>query len=264
MLESVSWYANISMFNPQLPTEIVGEREFYMTKKSKTPYLRDVFLAYLVEDARRTEPDGFPIIEEWMVATEPPKEMIQWDRRRDVTDPERTGMCFYCSDPAFQPILGNPKAYTEKLRRYGLIVGLDPSPYDNMPLVVQKSQIYLNLATTFYYGKQGIKVIPNVRLGSAATLSCLDAYPRHALIAIGTHGFTHRKDNRAVFIEQIKAVVDKLEPSGICVYGPASDELFGYAKSKGIPIHQYDSYTMKENAKDKARRLSEGKTDEGQ
>jgi len=235
-----------------------------MLKKSKTPYLRDVYLAYLVEDARRTEPDGFPIIEEWMVAKKPPKELIQWDRRRDVTNPASTGICFYCSDPAFQPILGNPKAYTEKLRKYGLVVGLDASPYDNMPLAVQKSQIYLNLATTFYYGKQGIEVVPNLRLGSAATMFSLDAYPRHTLIAIGTHGFTHRKANRGIFIEQIKSSVDRLEPTGIIVYGPASDELFGCAKSKGIPIYQYDSYTMKENAKDKAKRLSEVETNEGE
>ena len=198
-----------------------------------------------------------------MVASNPPKEMIQWDRRLDVTDPSNTGMCFYCSDPAFQPILGNPKAYVEKLCTYGAVVGLDPSPYDNMPLTVQKSQIYLSLATTYYYGKQGIKVIPNVRLGSPETLSCLDAFPKHSLIAIGTHGFTHHKDNRTIFAEQIKIIVDRLEPIGICVYGPASDELFGYARSKGVEIYQYDSYTMKENAKDKARRLSEVKTNEG-
>ncbi|MCI5453217.1 DUF4417 domain-containing protein [bacterium] len=190
--------------------------------------------------------------------------MIQWDRIRDVTDPSNTGMCFYCSDPAFQLILGNPKAYVEKLRTYGAVVGLDPSPYDNMPLTVQKSQIYLNLATTYYYGKQGIKVIPNVRLGSPETLSCLDAFPKHSLIAVGTHGFTHHKDNRTIFAEQIKIVVDRLEPIGICVYGPASDELFGYARSKGVEIYQYNSYTMKENAKDKARRLSEVKTNEGE
>jgi len=50
-------------------------------RKSKTPYVRDVYLAYLIDGARRTETDEFPIIEEWMVATEPPKEIIQWDRK---------------------------------------------------------------------------------------------------------------------------------------------------------------------------------------
>lgn len=233
-----------------------------MLKKSKTPYLRDVYLAYLVEDAARTEPDGFPIIEEWMVARKPPKEIIQWDRRRDVVDPKNTGMCFYCCDPTFQPILGNPKAYTDKLQQYATVVGLDASPFDNMPLVVQKSQIFLNLAITFYFGKQGIRIIPNVRLGSMATLPSLDAYPKHTLIAIGTHGFTRNKNNRTIFAEQIKEIVNRVEPSGILVYGPASDELFGYAKSKGVSIYQYDSYTMKQNANDKARRLSEETTNE--
>ena len=233
-----------------------------MIRKSKTPYVRDVYLAYLIAGARRTKTDEYPIIEEWMVATEPPNEMIQWDRRRDVVDPSTTGMNFYCCDPGFQPILGNPKMYAEKLRPYQCIVGLDASPYDNMPLWVQKSQIGLNLGITYYYGKLGHKVIPNVRLGDNRTLTSLEAYPKHTLIAIGTHGFTHRLDNRYVFTNQIKIVIDELEPSGICVYGPASDELFGYAKEKGIPIYQYDSYTMKENAKDKERRLSKEVQDE--
>ena len=233
-----------------------------MVKKSKTPYVRDVYLAYLIEGARRTKSDEFPIIEEWMVATEPPKEIIQWDRRRDVVDPKNTGMCFYCVDPSFTPILANPKAYVNKLKEYQVVIGVDASPYDNMPIVVQKSQIYLNLGITYYYGSQGIKVIPNVRLGDNRTLSSLEAYPHHTLIAIGTNGFTKLLENRYLFSDQVMRILDELEPIGICVYGPAPDEIFGYARLKGIPIYQYDSYTMKENKKDKLRKLSEVNQDE--
>lgn len=220
-----------------------------MLRKSKTPYVRDVYLAYLIAGARRTKTDNYPIIEEWMVATEPPKDIIQWDRRCDVTNPSETGMCFYCNDPGFQPILGNPKRYTEKLKQYNCIIGLDASPFDNMPLWVQKSQIGLNLGITYYYGTNGIKVIPNVRLGDNRTISSLEAYPKHTLISIGTNGFTRVLDNRYIFVEQIQRVIDELEPSGICVYGPASNELFGIARLRGIPIYQYDSYTMKEKRK---------------
>lgn len=234
-----------------------------MLRKTKTPYVRDVYLAYLIDGARRTESDELPIIEEWMVATEPPKEIIQWDRRQDVIDPSSTAICFYCCDPGFQPILANPQKYVDKMRQYQCVIGLDASPFDNMPLVVQKSQIYLNLGITYYYGSLGIKVIPNVRLGDYRTLSSLEAYPKHTLIAIGTHGFTKRLDNRTIFVEQVHKIVDELEPIGICVYGPASDEIFGYARLKGIHIYQYDSYTMKENAKDKERRLYEGVEHEG-
>ena len=231
-------------------------------KKSKTPYVRDVYLAYLIDGAERTETDGFAKIEEWMVATEPPKEIIQWDRRSDVTNPSETGMCFYCNDPGFQPILGNPKAYIEKLRKYEMIVGLDASPYWNMPLWVQKSQIGLNIGITYFYGSQGIKVIPNVRLGDDETLSSLEAYPKHTLIAIGTNGFTHKLEVRYKFAKQMRQIIDLLEPAGICVYGPVPDGIFAYAREKKIPIYQYDSYTMKENKRARSPKVCEVNTDE--
>ena len=237
-------------------------KERNMLKKSKTPYLRDVYLAYLIENARRTETDGFPVIERAMVATEPPINIIQWDRRSDASNPKKTAISFYCQDYGFQPILNNPKAYVDKLKQFQCVIGLDASPYDNMPLVVQKSQIYLNLACTYYFGSNGIKVIPNVRLGDNRTISSLEAYPKNTLIAIGTNGFIKRIDNRYLFKEQVRIIVDTLIPSGICVYGPASEEIFGYAISKKIPIYQYDSYTMKENAKDRARKLSGVNIDE--
>ena len=234
-----------------------------MIKKSKTPYVRDVYLAYLIKGARRTKTDNYPIIETWMVATEPPKEIIQWDRRQDVSDPNNTGMCFYCVDPDFQPILGNPKKYVEKLRKYNCVIGLDASPYDNMPLWVQKSQIGLNIGITYYYGANEIKIIPNVRIGDNRTLSSLEAYPKHTLIAVGTNGFTHKLEVRYKFAEQMRKVIDVLEPSGVCVYGPIPDEIFAYVKLKGIPIYQYDSYTMKENEKCKTQKLSKEVKDEG-
>ena len=83
-----------------------------MVKKPKSPYIRDVYLAYLIDGAGRTETDGFAIIEEWMVATEPPKEIIQWDRRQDLFPgflaqfptgnkkcKRRTGLCRQASKP---------------------------------------------------------------------------------------------------------------------------------------------------------------------
>lgn len=56
--------------------------------------------------------------------------------------------------------------------------------------------------------------------------------------------------------------MDTLDPIGICVYGPTPDEIFAYVRLKGTPIYQYDSYTMKENAKDRKRKLSEVSKDE--
>lgn len=137
------------------------------------PFVRDVFLSYLIKDARRTIPDGYPVIENWMVTEKVPKEVFQWDCRNEVTDPFTTGMSFYCKDEGFTPILNNPHRYVEKLSKYACIIGMDASPYDNMPLAVQKSQIYTNLAITYFFGRQGLKVIPNVRIGNDDTIGML-------------------------------------------------------------------------------------------
>lgn len=217
-------------------------------KHLTNPYLRTMFLSYLIEGARRTKPDGYPIIEKWMVATEPPKEVFQWDCRYEVTNPETTGMSFYCRDESFTPILNNPRNYVGKLSKYHCIIGLDASPYDNMPLAVQKSQIYTNLAMTYYYGMQGSKVVPNARLGNDETIGMLDALPRETLIGIGTNGFIWNLENRKIFTNQVAIVVDVLRPTGIIVYGPAYDSVFQSAIDARIPIYQYDSHTMKRNA----------------
>lgn len=218
------------------------------------PYVRDVFLSYLIEGARRTEPDGYPVIEKWMVPTVPPDDLYQWDCRNEVENPSKTGMSFYCRDEGFTPILNNPYKYVERLSRYACLIGMDASPYDNMPLVVQKSQIYTNLAITYFFGSQGLLVIPNVRLGNDKTIGMLDALPRESLIAVGTNGFVWELKNRSVFREQMAIVVDTLHPSGIVVYGQAYDYVFEAAIEAEIPIYQYDSHTMKRNAEIKAGR----------
>ena len=227
--------------------------EFGMKPKTKivkrSPYRRDVYLAKLIDGARRTKIDEYPIIETWMVAENPPKEIVQWNQRKACENLTETALSFYCEDSTFNAVLSDPERYLDVCRQYACVIGTDASPYDNMPIVVQKSQIFLNLAITYFYGRRGIKVVPNVRLGDMRTISSLEAYPKGTLISIGTNGFTKELANRAIFADEVNQIVERLEPSGIIVYGPAPEWLFRTAISKGIPIYQYDSYMMKRNGK---------------
>lgn len=207
------------------------------------PYIRDVYLSYLIRGARRTE-KGYPIIEKWMVATEIPKNIVQWDCRSKCKDIKSSAISFYCNDQFFQPVINNPKKYENSLGEYQSIIGMDASPFDNMPLVVQESQIFVNLAVTYYYGRRGYKIIPNVRLGCELTYDSLEVYPKGTMIAIGTNGFIKDKKNRFIFINQIKLIVDTLCPTVILVYGKADDDLVSYARECGVEIVQYDSYIM--------------------
>ena len=213
--------------------------------KKLSPYLRDVYLAYLVEGARRTKKEGYPIIESWMIPDEVPENIIQWDKRSEIKDKKSFAISFYCNDERTNAFQSNPKKYLEIISQYKCMIGPDFSPYDNMPNVVQKSQIFDSLAITHYFGRQGIKVIPNVRLGTSCTYDSLEAYPHEKLISIGTNGFMHELANRKIFSEQVSLITNTLSPIGIIVYGPALPCIFREAEKKGIPIYQFDSYIQK-------------------
>lgn len=159
-----------------------------------------------------------------------------------MKEPSLTGMSFYCGDQYFQPVISNPNRYLDKLSNYQVVIGMDASPYDNMPPIVQCSQIYVNLAITYYYGRHGIKIIPNVRIGNAMTYSSLKAYPNGTLISIGTNGFVKEQNNRKIFKKQLKLIIDTLNPSGILVYGSIPDDIFSYAKERKIPLYVFESF----------------------
>lgn len=224
----------------------------YLLNPFTKPFVRDIYYAYLINGARRTKKEGYPIIEGYMVSDKPPKELSQWDQRSQIKDKSVTGISFYSQDKYLLGIINQPIKYIDELKEYQVVIGMDASPYDNMPPVVQKSQIFLNLALTYFYGSIGIKVIPNVRIGTNVTYDSLEAYPKNHLISIGTNGFINEKRNIKIFIEQIKLVVDTLKPSGIIVYGydylkKQKIDLFSYPRSKKIKIYQYDSCIMKRN-----------------
>ena len=206
---------------------------------------RERRIAHLMDGARKTPTDGFAVVEDWMIPTTPPTQVGQWDKKSFYKDKSHTSMSFYCWDTSFNRLLDFPDDYLEELRQYESIIGPDASPYDNMPLWFQKNQIGLNLALTHFFGRHGIKVIPNVRLGDIRTCSSLEAYPQHTLIAIGTHGFIKSRNNHDIFETEVQKIVDTLLPTGIIVYGSAPDWLFPPLFTDGIPIYQYPSFLEK-------------------
>ncbi len=221
----------------------------FISFKSKVPYLRDVYLAYLIDGATRTEKYGYPIIPPEFCYDKVPGDVAQWNQRSQVLNPGHTAMSFYCKDEWFQPVLSNPKAYVEPLRKYECVVGMDCSPFDNMPAWIADHQIGLNLAMDYYLGKCGLKIIPNVRISdSPGSEESLQAYPKHTLISIGTNGFTRELSNRDVFMCQISKVAETLEPTGIIVYGPAANDIFLGPRFMGIPIYPFKAFMQKRNS----------------
>lgn len=190
--------------------------------------VEDSFQAFLVEGANFTKEEEYPVLERWMIPEIPPKKIMPFDKalsyQGDLSD---VYVCTYARDCSFERVRRNPKKYLNFFKRCGGLIGFDFSVHDDMPIVKQKSQMNDNLCLTYFYGKNGNKIIPNVRYGKdELSDEFLSAMPKHTLIAIGTHGFIKEIPQKAEWYCFLEKIIRKLEPSGIIVYGKLIGKIF--------------------------------------
>jgi len=190
--------------------------------------VEDSFQAFLVEGASFTQKEEYPIIENQMIPEVPPKKIMPFDKalnyRGDLSD---VYVCTYARDCTFERVRKNPKKYLHFFKRCAGLIGFDFSIHSDMPIIKQKAQMNDNLSLTYYFGKQGIKVIPNLRYGiDKLADEFLSTIPKHTLVAIGTHGFIKETYQKAEWYCFLEKVINTLEPKGIIVYGKLSGKIF--------------------------------------
>ncbi len=200
----------------------------YSSLCPKEGYVSDSFGAFLVEGARFSSHEEYPIIEKSMIAQKLPVDIMPFDKalvyRGDLS---KTFICTFSPDRTFERVRRCPKRYLEFFKKTAGIIGFDFSVHSDMPLIKQKAQIYDNLALTYYYGKNGISVIPNVRSGvDELTPELLECIPKKSTIAVGTHGFMKEKHKKYEWYCFLDEVIDVIHPTNIVVYGTFSSKMF--------------------------------------
>lgn len=219
-----------------------------MVKKKKT---KDAFQAFLVDGANFTEHEEYPVIESWMISKEYPVKIIPFNKHKKEKDLSSCYLCFYAPDETFERVRRNPKRYIGLFSRCKGIIGFDFSIHTDMPIIKQKSQINDNLSLTYFYGKNGVKVIPNIRYGIEDTSDeFLAAIPHNTLIAIGTHGFIQMKSQKYNWLRFLEKIVNTLEPTGIIAYGYLSSSIFDSIKKK-VPVYCYEPWIRERRRKEK-------------
>jgi|LSQX01.2.fsa_nt_gb hypothetical protein len=199
---------------------------------------RDVFNSFLVSLAYYAGTFEFPIIQPtyWI-----PNRLIAFSKAVSNTDYDQW-IHFYEDDYRFERIWRNPRQYLNVLKRYNGVILPDFSLYRDMPLVMQLWNIYRSRAIGFWLQLNGIKVIVNIRFADKRTYRyCCDGVAKHCVIALGTHGTLKNKEDRRYFCEGLAAVIKRLEPAAIVVYGSAPEDIFGPYKKAGIKIIQFPS-----------------------
>jgi hypothetical protein len=206
--------------------------------------VKDLFGAFLIEESNWVGQEEYPKIEDWMVPVNLPQKMIPFDRIKEINHTSEYFVCFYCKDESFTKIQKNPKRYVNMLRKFAGIIGFDYSIYTDMPIIKQKSQMFVDVSLSYYFGKNGIPIIPNIRYGVEDTQEeFLKAIPHNTLIAFGTYGFIKTIQEQQVWFDALHKVITQLNPNGIVVYGSFPNDLRRWMELYQVPLYIYESYT---------------------
>lgn len=164
-----------------------------------------------------------------------------------------TAVCFYQYDHVFDGIHGlyNSIVYKdderlakfrERFKDVKWIVAPDYSLFGDFPNAMQIYNVYRSrVCAAWLSANTGAKVIPNVRWSFPFTFDyCFDGIMKGSNVAVGLLGLVKGNDNRAMFLEGFKRMVDAVQPKAILVYGFVTESnienLLGYAMERGVRI----------------------------
>ena len=146
-------------------------------------------------------------------------------------DKDKQWVHFFLPDYRFQQVWNQPQRYINVFKQYRGIVSPDFSVYVGMPKAMQIFQVYRMAFMTAYYQQFGIKVIPSVTWAEEDTYDwCFNWIPKGSAVVVSTVGCVQNKAARAAFLQGFEAMLNRVEPSEIVLYGheiPEATQMWG-------------------------------------
>ena len=191
-------------------------------------------------------------------ANELPNELILWDEAKSIYKKHYTKkdkfffydayVCFYMDDYKFDGNTGvwfNYSHTLEILKHFAGVITVDFSTFQDFPEPLKIYNTFRMRTLGYWWGKNGLKVINNVRWGTEESWRyCWAGIPHNSIVAIGTVGGNPKRlKDRNRFNVGFEEMLRVLSPSTIIVYGSANYEAFDIAKSKGIKVIAFPSRT---------------------
>lgn len=185
-----------------------------------------------------------------------PSGMVPFSKIGQVDDPRHFAVCEYELDVNFADLLRNPEAYLDQLKRFQAFITPDASLYWDMPLAAQIVNKYRNQAIGCFMQSKGINTIPNVRWGDERTYTT-DFLPeplaflgveKHSIVSIGSYGVVKTNEEKKQFRAGLEAMLEKLEPEIVLVYGSTPDDVFGeyWKYSEFVKYPDWTSYQRRD------------------
>lgn len=149
------------------------------------------------------------------------------------------GIHFFLDDAQFVRLWNSPDTYIPLLSRFRCLCAPDFSMYSDMPKVLQAYNHYRKHWTAAYWQELGLTVIPTISWSTPDSFEwCFDGEPENSVVAVGTAGTQASKASRAAFMEGYMAMLERLKPREVLVFGKLPDNLPGNIRHMGDPIAQ--------------------------
>ena len=144
-------------------------------------------------------------------------------RANDNEINKKRGVHFFVDDFRFEGIYNNPERTLDKYSQYAFLLTPDFSLYSDMNYWRQLESVAKNRWVGAFWQHYGIVVIPTVSWSDKKSYDfCFDGIERHSIVAIGTIGCKHSKDD---FLDGYYAMMNRIEPEKVICFGSAFPEM---------------------------------------
>ncbi|VDG75708.1 Uncharacterised protein [Actinobaculum suis] len=230
--------------NLVLPEHMGVLRTSNMESRTITPSKdwRDVGNWRLLNGLKLARPYDIPIIEGCEEVPEFLEVFSETTRGGEIKP--GTWVHFYEDDQKFVRFWNNPEKYLPRLSEYSGVVSPDFSTYENLPICERMHATYKNQLLGAWLERNGVQVIPNVRLTGRESVSyALAGVPSSRTLAVGTHGCIKKSNSMHQFREEISLICRLKMPTDLVVYGCLPRALREVPLELGIPVHVFSPDT---------------------
>lgn len=250
---TLDWGLNIPEIQPEEPAEDEAP-------KWKKNHASDKYSYYGETRERSFEISNFKYYDETRVegkynmptnrpTQHVPNGLIGFDHMLPSTEFDK-GVHFYLYDYMFERIWNSPFQYFEKLKRFDCCISPDFSLYTDMPIAMQIWNTFRNRLLTQMMQDYGIEVIPAIMWSTPESYEfCFDGMPKHSVLAVETVGCAKNKEDKKCWFDGMTAAMERLEPTGIILYG--SDLGFDFGGIEVTKIKNTNGERMAKSAKEK-------------
>ncbi len=169
---------------------------------------------------------GIPLVRKQSINTEQIDLIACSDTKHGESEKNRRkGVHFFVDDYRFEGIYNNPQRTLTRYSQYAFLLTPEFSTYANMDLWRQLESTAKNRWVGAYWQSKGLTVIPSICWSTARSFDfCFDGVEKKATVAVGMIG---SKRARRAFLYGFDAMLERLDPSVIIVFGTPFPEMRG-------------------------------------